>query len=54
MDTVSDKKEDNKKLLAQNIDDSSLYSSVLDSGIVDANVSDSSTSQESFAQCRKA
>ena len=45
MDTVNNKEEDNKKLLAQN---TSLYSSVVDSGIVDANVSDSSTSQESF------
>ena len=51
MDTVNNKEEDNKKLLAQN---TSLYSSVVDSGIVDANVSDSSTSQESFAQCKKA
>ncbi len=54
MDTVNNEKENNKKLLAQNINNSNLYSSVLDSGIVDINISDNNTSQKSFAQCMKA
>ena len=54
MNAMSDNKYEHKKLLAQNLTNSDIYSSVIDSDILDINESENSKQfQSSFVQCSK-
>ena len=54
MNAMSDNKDEHKKLLAQNLTNSDIYSSVIDSDILDINESENSKQfQLSFVQCSK-